>query len=260
MKTDILEGRFGSAKSLATWVAWPRSHAYYTRNNWAGRKWTDDHQPVFDSPANNATAHYLHLMLFLMGEQMSSSADPLRLEAECYRANAIENFDAICCRIVTRQAPEILFYSAHCVDRHHDPVSRMEFDHAVITLDLQEGLVARFENGAEIHYGNPDADPLRKLDACVAHIRSQNPVTEICGAKAALSHAACMQAVQQAPIHDFPESWVQMKRWDEDDTLTYVQELASEMERAFTEGKLFFESGLPWAQPAHRMEVADYEL
>ena len=36
----------------------------------------DDGSPVFDSPAHNATAHYLHNMLYLLGDTTTESAFP----------------------------------------------------------------------------------------------------------------------------------------------------------------------------------------
>jgi len=67
LKADILAGHFGVPRHFATWVSWPRTNVYYGRNGWAGCKYDPQGRPVFDSPANNATAHYLHNMLFLLG-------------------------------------------------------------------------------------------------------------------------------------------------------------------------------------------------
>jgi predicted dehydrogenase len=42
LKKDILSGLFGKAEYLKTLVSWPRSHAYFNRNNWAGKIKTED--------------------------------------------------------------------------------------------------------------------------------------------------------------------------------------------------------------------------
>ena len=47
-------------------AAWPRYFNYYARNNWAG-KLAMNGTWVFDSPVNNACAHYLNLALFWAG-------------------------------------------------------------------------------------------------------------------------------------------------------------------------------------------------
>jgi hypothetical protein len=53
---------------------------------------------IFDSPANNATAHFLHNMFYLLGATRETSAAPAVVQAELYRANAIENFDTAAIR------------------------------------------------------------------------------------------------------------------------------------------------------------------
>lgn len=255
LKSDLLAGRFGAPLRISSWVAWPRPQAYYTRNNWAGRKWTEDHLPVFDSPANNATAHYLHNMLFLAGKSLPVSAELVSVTAECYRANTIENFDAVCCRIETREVPELLFYSAHCVDRHHDPVCRISLDHADVTLDPIRGIVARTDTGLTVAYGNPEANHLRKLEVCVEHLRSGGAVTEYCGPDAAMPHTACVAAMQETAIRTFPRDMVQHRPWEEESTLTYVDGLDEWMRQAYSENKLFSEIGFSWAQAAQNVEV-----
>jgi len=65
--------------------------AYFRRNDWVGRIRTDAGHCVFDSPANNAAAHYLHIMLYLLGATREGAAMPASVQAETYRANAIEN-------------------------------------------------------------------------------------------------------------------------------------------------------------------------
>ena len=91
LKKRILEGRFGAPRRLRTVIAWPRTDAYYARAPWAGRVTMEDGSPVFDSPANNATAHYLHSMFFLLGEDETAAAMPVRVQAELYRANTIQH-------------------------------------------------------------------------------------------------------------------------------------------------------------------------
>ena len=69
-KRHILEGTIGTLESVKCMVMWPRDHAYYKRNNWAGRLMVGDTQ-VNDSPYNNAVAHDLMMMLFQAGDRVS---------------------------------------------------------------------------------------------------------------------------------------------------------------------------------------------
>ncbi len=68
LKADVLAGVFGKPKQLKTIIFWPRDTAYFTRNTWAGRIQTQDEHKVFDSPVNNATAHYLHNAFYILGD------------------------------------------------------------------------------------------------------------------------------------------------------------------------------------------------
>ena len=48
-------------------VSFPRPLSYFKRNDWAGHLRTPAGEDVLDSPLNNATAHYLHNMLYVLG-------------------------------------------------------------------------------------------------------------------------------------------------------------------------------------------------
>jgi len=255
LKADILAGHFGAPRRFATWISWPRTRVYYDRNAWAGSQYDERGRPVFDSPANNATAHYLHNMLFLLGPSMAESGEPAAVTAECYRANRIRNFDAVCCRIETGDVPEVLFFSAHCVDQHHQPVFRFEFENAKVEMTDQNGIVARFNDGRETSYGDPDRNPMAKLERCLAHCRSEAPVSVVCGPEAAFAQVQCIAALQQVPICEFAPSQVRQTTRGNDETLTYVPGLAEAMRSGFEQGLLFSEQNLPWAVPAQRVPV-----
>ncbi|MCG6986932.1 MAG: Gfo/Idh/MocA family oxidoreductase, partial [Gemmatimonadetes bacterium] len=60
LKADILRGRLGRPLRARTLTLWPRTEAYYGRNDWAGRKRDSAGRWILDSPASNAMAHHLH--------------------------------------------------------------------------------------------------------------------------------------------------------------------------------------------------------
>lgn len=111
-KRHILEGRIGELQSIKTLVMWPRDHAYYTRNGWTGRLSVNG-TVVNDSPFNNAVAHELMMMLFQAGATERSAAMPVSVDAELYRANAIESTDTACMRVDTEEGVPIRFYATH---------------------------------------------------------------------------------------------------------------------------------------------------
>ena len=80
LKKDIGRGLLGRAQRMKTMVLWPREFAYFRRNNWAGRIKDDQGRWVLDSVVNNATAHFLHNMFFILGELREK-----RLSRCCHR-------------------------------------------------------------------------------------------------------------------------------------------------------------------------------
>jgi predicted dehydrogenase len=97
VKRRLLDGAIGEPISASVACCWPRTDAYFTRTNWAG-KLKHNGSWVLDSPVNNAMAHFLNLALFLLGPSEPTSAEPISVEAELYRVNVIENFDTCCLR------------------------------------------------------------------------------------------------------------------------------------------------------------------
>ena len=102
LKRAILSGSLGRPVRMRTMVHQPRPIGYFRRNDWAGRIRTPDGHSVFDSPVNNASAHFLHNMFYLLGATRETSATPAWVQAELYRANAIENYDTAALRCRTQ--------------------------------------------------------------------------------------------------------------------------------------------------------------
>ena len=119
-KRHILEGTIGDLESIKCLVMWPRDHSYFNRNAWAGRLVVDG-VAVNDSPFNNAVAHDLMMMLFQAGPTQREAAMPVSVEAELYRANAIESTDTACMRIETAEGIPIRFYATHACQENFGP-------------------------------------------------------------------------------------------------------------------------------------------
>ncbi|MBC2595931.1 Gfo/Idh/MocA family oxidoreductase [Ruficoccus amylovorans] len=260
LKADILGGRLGKPLRLKTRVAWPRASAYYQRNHWAGKIRDPKGRHVNDSPINNAAAHYLHNMLYLTGPTIAQAATPIEITGECYRANAIENFDAACCRIKTLEDVEILFYAAHCVKNNDGPVFEFEFEHATVGLTQDGEIVAICANSEPINYGNPEADPMCKLWHCIRRVQDIDAVGPLCGVDAAFAHTVCVYGMQQMPVHSFGEDQIRKMPLGDDGVLMYMEEMDNAMVTAFDTGKLFSELNLPWASPSVSVELLNAQL
>ncbi|WP_309383047.1 Gfo/Idh/MocA family protein [Cerasicoccus frondis] len=247
LKIDLLAGRLGAPQRLLTRVAWPRPVSYFQRNHWAGRILDDNGSPVYDSPISNATAHYLHNMLFVAGPTLNQSATPVSVLSECYRANDIENFDAACCRVLTEEGPEILFYSAHCVKENDGPHFRFECEEATVEYSQGSEILATFKNGRRIRYGNPNESAFSKVIHCLKRCQSPIGSEDVCGAEAAMAHTQCIEAIQTTGICDLPKKLLSKSHSDTGDKLIFFEPLNEAIKQAYDAGLLFSECDFSWA-------------
>ena len=261
-KRDVMAGDFGRPKRLCGCVLWPRRASYYARNNWAGALKTPGGQLVLDSPANNATAHYLQIMLYVLGETRETSAVPVDVEAELYRANRIQNFDtaAICCRMAGDT--EVLFLTSHAIDSHTGPVFQWEFEKGVVEFAAGKAasLRACLSDGKVRDYGNPYATEDNKLDQSLAAVRTGETVA--CGIEAARTHTLCINAAQESmpEVEVFAEPSIKVQQLDDGDTLTCVEGLHAALMQCFKECVMPHENGeFSWARQGKLIDLRGYK-
>jgi len=237
LKGDVQSGRFGHPLRFKSLVLWPRPQSYYRRNDWAGKMRLGDGRMVLDSPAQNAMAHYLHVLFYLLGPSREMSMDPGEVQAELYRANLIENYDTAALRCQMKNGAEILFYVSHAILQDRHPWLRLEFEHAVIEYDGQTShrFTARLVNGETIDYGDPGETEDNKIWDMLATVRGSPPPA--CGLAAALPHVRCVAAAQRFPIRGFPSHLLRVQN-PQGDPLVWVEGLAERLERCFEEGVL----------------------
>lgn len=255
LKQDILSGRLGAPRRLRTIVLWPRALDYYGRNAWAGRLRDAQGRWVLDSPVNNATAHYLHNMLFLTGRSLDRSLEPDALTAELYRANAIETYDTAALRLKGPDGIDIAFYVSHAVDQALNPVCRFEFEKAVVTYGGTDGnrFVARFTNGETRDYGAPEQTD-RKLWTTLECLRTGAPVP--CGIEAASPHVACVLAAQaSSAVTVCPPALVHTSPHAES-RLVHIDGIGAMLQQCYDRMALPSELGVPWARAGHELPLA----
>ncbi|MDD2579995.1 MAG: Gfo/Idh/MocA family oxidoreductase [Clostridia bacterium] len=207
-KADVLAGRYGDAQVLRTRVYWPRSQAYYDRNHWAGHLYSSDGRPVFDSVLNNATAHYLHNMLFFLGSTLNEAAIPEKIESRLLRAFDIETFDTALLRMEkSSQAGPVTLALAvsHSPDRTLDP--SLDYRYSKGRLTVEDYRLRGYRTVSdpstdseiveEIDYGpiigsDQVAD---KVDALLESVRQGTP--PVCGLLTASAHTAVVATVHQ---------------------------------------------------------------
>lgn len=261
LKADVLAGRLGRPRRARCLVLWPRDEAYYNRNRWAGAVRDAHGNLVLDSPVNNACAHYLHNLLYLLGPAVDRSDQPKRVTAELYRANAIENYDTAAIRCETAGGAEILFVVSHATAARHGPVFSCEFEHATVeftdhTASPTAALTARFADGSIKNYGSPNDARWEKLWASIRAARDNAPT--VCGIDAAAAHTRCAWAAQQSmpEIVSFPRALVRVEGLD-GSRRTWVEGLAEVLERCYASFKLPSEAAATWAVSGVAINVDD---
>jgi predicted dehydrogenase len=269
LKEDIRSGLFGPARAFKCLYLWPRDEGYYSRNDWAGKRRDAEGAWVLDSPVQNAMAHDLHNMFYVLGEEKRTSARPAEVTAELYRANAIENFDTAAVRARTEEGVEILFFVSHASEEDRGPFARYEFEKAVVRCDSRtSGLWAEFPDGSRKDYGLPDAEPMNKLWGSIA-AAGDGGARPLCGLEAAASQTLCMNGIQDSmpEIRDFPAGLVRTVEGSGGRRLAVetpgarrlvVDGLDEDLAACYDAGRLPSEMGLPWAAPGATVDLREY--
>ena len=241
LKRDIMAGRFGKPLAGRCLTLWPRTTSYYQRNNWAGKKRDANGRWILDSPASNAMAHFLHSLLFLLGEQLDSSANPISISARLARANDIETFDTIAAQLTVMDGVDLLFLASHATGEHEaiEPKFKLEFADAVVDFPGEDApITAHLGDGAVIEYESPNATPQsQKLWYCVNAISGTAKIP--CGLETARAHTQCVEEIEhfELEVLEFRDRLI---RHQETSTglLHWVPGLATALERAYMEGAL----------------------
>jgi predicted dehydrogenase len=256
LKGDIIAGHLGRPKRLRSLVLWPRNGAYYHRNAWAGRIFAANGEPVHDNPVSNGCAHFLHNMLYVLGETPSQSAWPAAVECETYRANnEIENFDTAVLRVGTESGAEVLLVASHATAARREPMFRFEFDDAVVTYDLgaEARVVARWNSGKIRDYGSlPSSGSVQKLWTTLQVIQHGGEVP--CGMAAATPHVAVVSATQQCAINPISPSMVRADGFDGQREGPSCA-LSRDLTRCYDLWALPSELKFSWSSPQERVSI-----
>jgi len=246
LKKDIMVGKFGKPKILKTIVLWPRDKAYYARR-WAGKIRDEEGRLILDSVASNATAHYLHNMFFVLGEEIDKSDVPVQVKAELYRANDIENFDTTALYVKTKNEADIYYYASHAILESNGPIFEYVFGNGTVSYDgsMHKGSIrAKLNDGTIIDYGDPNEEPLNKLWSSISVIRGESKIA--CPIEAAIPHVICIEGMHRSAIpREFPLS---VKRFDIESKITWIEGLSDLLLQCYSNSSLPSKTNIDWAQ------------
>lgn len=239
LKKDILSGVLGRPICLKTMISWPRKTAYFGRGSGWGGRIEKNGIRILDSVASNACAHYLHNMLFMLGDKMETSASPESVKAWLRRANDIENFDTCAIEMELKNGAELLFVASHAARKKIEPIFSYTFENAEVRFeegDKNAEIVAYFNDGRVKSYGRPKSQDFRKIWDCVEAARKgERP---ICTVETAMEHTRVINRLyENFKIEDFDRSLVH-ERNDGENTFVYVDGLNEILSEIYESGKI----------------------
>jgi hypothetical protein len=177
-------------------------------------------QPIYDSVLNNATAHYLMNMLFILG------APAENIRCATFRANAIETYDTA---VLTAKAAgaDIFLAVSHAIHEteKQEPLFEYRYEKAAVRFGVPGGrggsLRAYFDSGEVKDYGEVDPPYMENLWNMVDAIRGEDGI--LCSGETALLQTRAVEdmRVLQPEAQPFPETWVRRE-----ETMTWVPGLA----------------------------------
>ena len=257
LKRDLLAGAIGKLRRVKVIGFWPRGADYYSRTDWAGHIKSGESW-VLDSPVSNALAHHLSLALFFAGAHAERSASAVRLAAELYRAQPIENYDTAALRIETDSGVTVHFYASHSCKSTLEPELVLEGDDGRVIWRHGRSytIEARGAPARTVQLGDEQSARLRMFRSAIR--RLADPGVFVCDTATAREHTRCIQAAQcSGPVRDVPKEWLETNGKPGLRQKTWIVGVEDTMRRAFDEGRSLAEGGCPWAGPALEIRVAD---
>ncbi|MBD3414142.1 MAG: gfo/Idh/MocA family oxidoreductase [Candidatus Aminicenantes bacterium] len=259
LKKDIHKGLFGKPLQMKTLCLWPRGWEYYRRNDWAGKVKDEQGHWILDSPANNAMAHFLHNLLYLLGDQKHTSALPCSVEAEAYKAYSIDNFDSIACRLLIDDGVTLLFYASHTVQNSLGPLFKLEFENATITYgETAKKILCQDQNGTIKDYGNPDSEnQFKKFYESIKVIKNLTPA--VCGPEAAYPHTLAVNGIQES----VPEPGVfpsRSKVKSQSEERLWIKNWGETLYNCYLNSSLPSERKIKWAKKGKQIDLRNYRF
>ncbi len=260
IKRRLAEGVIGQVTHAVVRGLWARGDQYYNRNSWAGRLKRNGVW-VLDSPANNALAHYINLPLFWLGPSPQDSAQPLGVDAELYRARAIESFDTCSMRIHLSQDRSLLVLYTHACARHDDPLIEVHGTQGRLIYRTGHETTIFKADGSVVQTLPIDSNRHRHMvERFVAEVRGQeDPATALATLEVAraqllaingAAEATAVRAVPAASIVDAPSGSGPVR------AIAGIEEAFAACAR---DNRMLHEIGrFPWTTPAGHKDLAGY--
>ena len=222
IKQIRLKKGLGELIKIKTMAAWPRSSAYYNRNSWAGRMEFNGRN-IFDSPAQNALAHYLNNMLYISGDSEHESAYPETINGENYKVKDIESADTQYLHIKTLNNIEIFFMVTHACLETINPVTEFLFEKGkIIWYAVPNGKTliykkhaGKFKLGKEQDNGRIDLGTNMYNNVFQSINNNSRPLSSIHNA---LQHTICINKSFESSegIHEISDKFIHKEKAEQE--------------------------------------------
>lgn len=208
LKQHLLGGAIGAVRSVRFLGIWPRSRAYFTRNDWAGRARLEG-AAVLDSPLNNAFAHFVMLSQYFASDRIDDAVLPQLSEVELWRAHAIENYDTAVVTARTAAGVKLWFGVSHASREAVEPEIVIDGDDGTARWRYEKESVVQRRGAPPLRHAIPGAADTRRAMMAAVLARLSDPAVPICGTQLAMRHTALIEAIQHhATVRDFPRASV----------------------------------------------------
>jgi len=251
LKRRLCEGVVGPVRAIRAVSLCRRADAHDARNAWAGLVRCGD-EWTFDGPLATTGAHLLNTALFLADSEPHDFARPVSVQAELYRAKPIACEDTSCLRAALDTGAELCVHLTHCAPQDRPRAWTIIGADGVIAVDDVQG--ARLPNGDVIppeEFCPPTATLMRRLVEVILESDEPllMPLAEAEG-YVLLVNGAYESARRIVPI---PRDAI-VPNGD----ATLIAGIGDVMDRGMREGKLFSETGAPWAVSTAPWELREY--
>jgi predicted dehydrogenase len=265
LKRRLLAGEFGAPLRGGFLGYWPRPESYFTRASWAGSLTSGNHL-ILDSCTGNAMAHYIHNLLFWCGQdELLSWGEVETVEAELYRAHAIESFDTCFARGTCAGGIEFLVGATHAGAGSAWHREWLECENAVITYTTRgEGYLIEWRDGRVEREATTDCTTgeflRRNLEQYARYLRGEEPrpLNRLEDTRPFV-YLNDLLFVASGQIATVPEEYVERGLDRRGEATVAIQDLEAHLENFARSGSLPSGMDLPWAQPGGRAVAADLE-
>lgn len=252
----LQNGCIGTLKSVTGVGMWSRNKDYYSRNEWAG-KLVYNGQYVLDGTLNNPFAHLLNNCLIAAGRGNTDLAEPVSVQAECYKANNIEGEDTVSARIHLANGVEIRFYTTLCTDQNETPYILVEGSHGQMRCSYDNSLEIVNDQGKErIIFDKEDLVDNMYMDMIDSIQKNKKLLSSIeaCRSFVLATNGAFESSRQTYKIAD---RYLQTVA-DNGTEKMVIRNIKEIFDQALSRGKLFSELGVEWGVQTKPYAMKNY--